>query len=58
MEFTALWPGADAARTTRELGVSFRDVAETFRDTVSWMYGAGHLTPAQVGKLADNTSLR
>ena len=58
MEFTTLWPGADAARTTRELGVSFRDVAETFRDTVSWMYGAGHLTPAQVGKLADNTSLR
>lgn len=58
MEFTTLWPGADAARTTRELGVSFRDVAETFRDTVSWMYGAGHLTPAQVGKLADKTSLR
>jgi nucleoside-diphosphate-sugar epimerase len=58
MEFTTLWPGADAARTTRELGVGFRDVAETFRDTVSWMCGAGHLTPAQVGKLADNTSLR
>jgi dihydroflavonol-4-reductase len=58
MEFTTLWPGADAARTTRELGVSFRDVAETFRDTVSWMYGAGHLTHAQVGKLADTTSLR
>ncbi|MDT5213454.1 MAG: hypothetical protein QOK18_1693 [Mycobacterium sp.] len=45
MEFTALWPGADAARTTRELGVGFRDVAETFRDTVSWMCGAGHLNP-------------
>jgi dihydroflavonol-4-reductase len=58
MEFTTLWPGADAGRTTRELGVSFRDVAETFRDTVSWMYGAGHLTPAQAGKLADNISLR
>ncbi|MDT5108791.1 MAG: hypothetical protein QOE20_681 [Mycobacterium sp.] len=58
MEFTALWPGADAVRTTRELSVGFRDGAETFRDTVSWMYGAGHLAPAQVGKLADNTSLR
>lgn len=53
MEFTTRWPGADAERTTRELGVSFRDVAETFRDTLVWMYRAGHLTAAQVGKLAE-----
>ena len=39
-EFTTQWPGADSERTTRELGVSFRDVADTFRDTLVWMYRA------------------
>jgi dihydroflavonol-4-reductase len=53
MEFTTQWPGADSERTTRELGVSFRDVADTLRDTLVWMYRAGHLTAAQVGKLAE-----
>ena len=53
MEFTTQWPGGDAERTTRELKVSFRDVADTFRDTLVWMYRAGHLTAAQVGKLAE-----
>ncbi|WP_319447562.1 MULTISPECIES: NAD-dependent epimerase/dehydratase family protein [unclassified Mycobacterium] len=52
MEFTTRWPGADAERTTRELGLSFRDVATTYRDTLAWMYRAGHLSAAQVGKLA------
>jgi dihydroflavonol-4-reductase len=45
MEFTTQWPGADAARTTRELGIGFRDADETIRDTVSWMYRAGRLSP-------------
>jgi dihydroflavonol-4-reductase len=58
MEFTTRWPGGDAERTTRELGVSFRNVADTFRDTLVWMYRAGHLTAAQVGKLAEIGSLR
>jgi dihydroflavonol-4-reductase len=53
MEFTTQWPGADTERTTRELGVGFREVADTFRDTLSWMYRAGHLTAAQTGKLAE-----
>jgi dihydroflavonol-4-reductase len=52
MEFTTRWPGAESERTTRELGVGFRDVADTFGDTLVWMYRAGHLTAAQVGKLA------
>lgn len=52
-EFATRWPGADAERTTRELGVSFRDVADTFRDTLVWLYRAGHLTAAQVGKLVE-----
>jgi dihydroflavonol-4-reductase len=53
MEFTTRWPGADAEPTTRELGVRFRDVADTFRDTLVWMYRAGRLTAARVGKLAE-----
>jgi dihydroflavonol-4-reductase len=53
MEFTTQWPGADAERTTRELGLHFRDVAETYRDTLIWMYRAGHLAAEHVGRLAD-----
>ncbi|MBX7431384.1 NAD-dependent epimerase/dehydratase family protein [Mycobacterium sp. Y57] len=52
MEVTTRWPGADTARTTAELGVVFRDRADTFRDTLQWMYRAGHLSAEQVGKLA------
>jgi nucleoside-diphosphate-sugar epimerase len=53
MEFATQWPGADAARTTREIGVPFRPIEETYVDTLRWMHRAGHLTAAQVGKLAD-----
>ncbi len=53
MEFMTRWPGADAARTTRELGLHFRDAADTYRDTLIWMYRAGHLSAKQVGRLAD-----
>jgi nucleoside-diphosphate-sugar epimerase len=52
MEFATQWPGADAERTTRELGVRFRPIEETYRDTLRWMHRAGHLTAAQVGVLA------
>jgi dihydroflavonol-4-reductase len=53
MEFVTRWPGADTERTTRELGAGFRAVADTFRDTLFWLYRVGHLTAAQVGKLAE-----
>jgi nucleoside-diphosphate-sugar epimerase len=53
MEFMTRWPGADAERTTRELGLHFRDAAETYRDTLVWMYRAGHLRADHVGRLAD-----
>nr|WP_275262975.1 NAD-dependent epimerase/dehydratase family protein [Mycolicibacterium chubuense] len=52
MEVGTRWPGADTERTTRELGVRFRDPADTLRDTLRWMYSAGHLSAAEVGKLA------
>jgi nucleoside-diphosphate-sugar epimerase len=53
MEFMTRWPGADADRTTRELGLDFRGAAETYRDTLVWMYRAGHLGAEHVGRLAD-----
>lgn len=52
MEFATQWPGADASRTTRELGLAFRPIAETYRDTLAWMHGAGHLEARHVGRLA------
>jgi nucleoside-diphosphate-sugar epimerase len=52
MEFATQWPGADAERTTRELGLAFRPIEETYRDTLAWMHRAGHLTTAHVGRLA------
>ena len=52
MEFATRWPGADTERTTRELGVRFRPIEETYGDTLRWMHHAGHLTAAQVGRLA------
>lgn len=53
MEFQTRWPGADAERTTRELGLQFRAATGTYRDTLIWMYLAGHLGAEHVGKLAD-----
>lgn len=53
MEFATQWPGADASRTTRELGLAFRPAAESYADTLCWMHRAGHLSAKQVGKLAE-----
>ena len=53
MEFATQWPGADASRTTRELGLAFRPAAESYADTLRWMHRAGHLSAKQVGKLAE-----
>jgi len=52
MEFATRWTGADASRTTRELGLAFRDPEESYRDTLRWMHRVGHLSALQVGRLA------
>jgi len=52
MSMATQWPGADASRTVRELGITFRPAAESLRDTLRWMYEAGHLSAQQVGRLA------
>ncbi|HIK85113.1 MAG TPA: SDR family NAD(P)-dependent oxidoreductase [Myxococcales bacterium] len=53
MEFATRWPGCSGEPTTREIGISFREASETYRDTIRWMYEVGHLTSKQVGKIAD-----
>lgn len=53
MEFATRWPGADASRTTRELGIAFRPSEDSYRDLLRWMYRAGHLGAHQVGRLAE-----
>jgi nucleoside-diphosphate-sugar epimerase len=55
MEFATQWPGADASRTERDLGLVFRPARETYRDTLRWMYRAGHLTADHVGRLAQGS---
>ena len=52
MEFATRWPGADASRTSRELGIVFRPPEDSYRDTLRWMHRAGHLAARQVGRLA------
>lgn len=52
MQFATQWPGVDASRTTRELGLAFRDPEETYRDAVRWLHRAGHISAALAGDLA------
>ena len=52
MLYATQWPGVEASRTVRELGVRFRSADETFADTIGWMHRAGHLPAKLVGKLA------
>lgn len=53
MEYATRWPGCSAEETTRELGITFRDAHETYRDAVRWLYDAGHLSAKHVGRLAE-----
>ncbi len=53
MLYATQWPGVDASRTTRELGLAFRGAEATYADAIRWMYRAGHLPAKRVGRLAD-----
>jgi dihydroflavonol-4-reductase len=53
MEFATQWPGCSGEQTTRELDLRFRSAAETYTDTLRWMYEAGHLQARHVGKIAE-----
>ena len=54
MIYATQFSGADAQKSARELGVRYRDVAETFGDALRWMYRAGHVDAAAVGRLVDD----
>lgn len=53
MEYACQWPGTAPTNTSVETGVEFRPASDTFRDTIRWMYEAGHLNRRQVGRLAE-----
>ena len=52
MEYATRWPGVDATRTTRELGLRFRSADETYADAIRWMARAGLISRRLAGKLA------
>jgi dihydroflavonol-4-reductase len=41
--FVTRWTPASSAKAERELGLHFRPGDQTLRDTIAWMYHAGHL---------------
>jgi nucleoside-diphosphate-sugar epimerase len=51
MVFATQWPGADATRTTRELGLHYRPVEQTYADTIRWLARAGHIPRKLAGRL-------
>ncbi len=53
MLFATQWPGVDASRTTRELGLSFRPAVETYADAIRWLQRAGHISRKLAGRLAE-----
>ncbi len=53
MEFATQWPGASGNETTEQLGVQFRPAEESYRDTLRWMFEAGHLNAGHIGHLAE-----
>lgn len=52
MAFASGWPGAEMSPELAALAPRFRELQETYEDTVRWMYLAGHLTAAQAGRMA------
>src|SRR5262249_25961904 len=42
----------DDSKTHSELGLEPRPLRETFADTVRWLVEAGHISPAEAGRLA------
>jgi dihydroflavonol-4-reductase len=53
MDFATRWPGAVASPELERLGLEFRGARETCADAIRWMFEAGHLNAAEVGRLAD-----
>jgi nucleoside-diphosphate-sugar epimerase len=52
MDFATQWPGVIPSPAIAALGLRLRPPRETWEETIRWMHRTGHLTAAQVGKLA------
>ena len=52
MTIATRWPGVDDRKTVEEIGIRYRDPAETFADVLAWMGRAGHLAIEKVGRLS------
>ena len=53
MDFATQWPGVVRSDAIDALGIRFRDLRETYTDTIRWLYRAGHLTQREAGRLAE-----
>jgi nucleoside-diphosphate-sugar epimerase len=53
MAFASGWPGVRMSPALAALSPVFRDPEETYRDTIRWLYRAGHLTREQAGLLGE-----
>ena len=48
-----MWnPKGDDSSSQDELGFHARDVRDTFRDTIRWMYRSGHISSREAGRVA------
>ena len=49
MEYATKWVKLDNTKVERVLDFEFRPIEETMAATVSWLYGAGHISKKQAG---------
>jgi nucleoside-diphosphate-sugar epimerase len=54
MSYATQWVVMDNSRVQSDLDFSFRPLRKSMADTIRWLHSAGHITPRQAGKLADN----
>ena len=53
MGYATQWVKMDNSKAENELGLVFRPLAESLRDTIEWLYQAGHISGKQAGLLAE-----
>ena len=53
MGYATQWVKMDNSKAEDELGLVFRPLAESLRDTIKWLYQAGHISSKQAGLLAE-----
>lgn len=56
MAYATQWPPAVSQRFEQLSGLSFRSARDTYTDTLRWLHGAGYLSRAQIGLLAQPAS--